>query len=108
MALELFNPSFAVLAAIACPAAYLITGNRSVYPTQRMSESKVSSVRVAEGVEIGAAEQNFTHSYSKWLQKAINLFKKKPKAGNAEAEGNIKESAVENAERSAEKNPPPH
>ncbi|MDR2091291.1 MAG: chloride channel protein [Clostridiales bacterium] len=45
MAFEMFlSPGLAVLATVACPVAYLVTGHRSVYPTQRMSESKIKSI----------------------------------------------------------------
>ncbi|MDR1905617.1 MAG: chloride channel protein [Clostridiales bacterium] len=47
MAFEMFfSPSFAVIAAVACPVAYLVTGHRSVYPTQLMRESKIESIRL--------------------------------------------------------------
>ncbi|MDR1940115.1 MAG: chloride channel protein [Clostridiales bacterium] len=45
MAFEMFaSPSLALMAAIACPVAYLVTGHRSVYPTQMLRESKISSI----------------------------------------------------------------
>jgi H+/Cl- antiporter ClcA len=76
LALELFSPSFALMAVIACTVSYLITGNRSVYPTQRITESKISSVKLSGESEIAFAEENSSLKYSKWLQRALNLFKK--------------------------------
>ncbi|MDR3263465.1 MAG: chloride channel protein [Clostridiales bacterium] len=75
MALEMFfNPSFALLAAVACPVAYLIAGHRSVYPTQLMNESKIAGI----WIDSTTAEQpSERFVYSKWLGKVIEFFKKK-------------------------------
>ncbi len=52
MSVELFGPKIAPYAAIACIVSYLITGHRSVYPSQIVVRSKSSSVYVESGKEI--------------------------------------------------------
>jgi len=49
MAMEMFGTDVAPFAAIACVAAYLMVGHRSVYPSQVLATAKTASVRVREG-----------------------------------------------------------
>jgi H+/Cl- antiporter ClcA len=52
MAIELFGPEIAPYAAVACIISFLMTGHRSVYPSQVLSLSKSSSLKVAKGSEM--------------------------------------------------------
>jgi H+/Cl- antiporter ClcA len=52
MAIELFGPQIAPYAAVACVISFLMTGHRSVYPSQVLSLSKSSSLTVAKGSEM--------------------------------------------------------
>ncbi len=52
MAVELFGPAVAPYAAIACVISFLMTGHRSVYPSQVLSTSKSSSLYIKEGCEM--------------------------------------------------------
>lgn len=52
MAVELFGPAIAPYATLACVVSFLITGHRSVYPSQILSISKSPSLRVELGREI--------------------------------------------------------
>jgi len=49
MAMELFGPKIAPYAAVACVVSFLISGHRSVYPSQVLSIRKSSSVIVETG-----------------------------------------------------------
>lgn len=49
MSVELFGPQIAPYASIVCIISYLITGHRSVYPSQILLRSKSSSVIVEPG-----------------------------------------------------------
>ncbi len=68
MAAELFGPQVASYAAIACVMSFLITGHRSVYPSQVLAVTKSPSIRVSEGltmeqilnVEINARAKGLT------------------------------------------------
>lgn len=56
MAIELFGPEIAPYAAVACIISFLITGHRSVYPSQILSLSKSSSLVVPKGSEMREAK----------------------------------------------------
>jgi len=49
MAIELFGASIAPYAAISCVISFLMTGHRSVYPSQVLSMQKSSSIAVKKG-----------------------------------------------------------
>jgi H+/Cl- antiporter ClcA len=52
MGLELFGPSIASYAAISCVISFLMTGHRSIYPSQILSMKKIGSVDVGLGDEM--------------------------------------------------------
>lgn len=56
MAMELFGPQVAPYAAVSCVISFLMTGHRSVYPSQILSVSKSSSLTVKHGQEMGNIE----------------------------------------------------
>ncbi len=59
MALELFGPSLGPYAAVACVVAFLMTGHRSVYPSQVLAVSKSTSIDVEVGKEIENVETDY-------------------------------------------------
>jgi H+/Cl- antiporter ClcA len=52
MGLELFGPEVASYAAISCVLSFLMTGHRSIYPSQILSTKKSGSVEVELGDEM--------------------------------------------------------
>jgi H+/Cl- antiporter ClcA len=70
MAAELFGSELASYAAIACVISFLITGHRSVYPSQVLAVAKSPSIKVSEGltmeqivnVEISTRKKGLTGS----------------------------------------------
>jgi H+/Cl- antiporter ClcA len=56
MAIELFGPAIAPYAAVACIISFLMTGHRSVYPSQILSLAKPSSLAVSKGSEMRDAK----------------------------------------------------
>lgn len=52
MAVEFFGPAIGPYAAIACIISYLMTGHRSVYPSQVLATAKSSSILVTKGAEM--------------------------------------------------------
>jgi hypothetical protein len=56
MAIELFGPAIAPYAAVACIISFLMTGHRSVYPSQILSLAKSSSLSVSKGSEMRDAK----------------------------------------------------
>jgi len=59
MAMELFGPEIAAYAAVSCVISFLMTGHRSVYPSQVLGMSKSPSLAVAPGAEISAVSVEF-------------------------------------------------
>ena len=59
MAVEIFGPSVAPYACIACVISFLMTGHRSVYPSQIISMKKSRSINVEVGKEIGSARAKY-------------------------------------------------
>jgi H+/Cl- antiporter ClcA len=53
MAVELFGPQIGPYAAISCIISFLMTGHRSVYPSQMIATAKSSSIVVSKGKEVG-------------------------------------------------------
>ena len=52
MAVELFGPEVAPYAAVACVISFLMTGHRSVYPSQVLAVTKSASLVAAHGKEM--------------------------------------------------------
>jgi lysyl-tRNA synthetase class II len=56
MSIAMFGPDIAPYAAVACGISFLMTGHRSVYPSQILSMSKSSSPIAEKGKNISRAE----------------------------------------------------
>jgi H+/Cl- antiporter ClcA len=77
MAVELFGPALAPYAAVACVISFLMTGHRSVYPSQILSMSKSSSISVEQGhemsdmggVNIAVRSKSITGAIAKGMEK---------------------------------------
>jgi H+/Cl- antiporter ClcA len=59
MALEMFGPTIGPYAAVACVISFLMTGHRSVYPSQVLAMSKSPSIRVGLGAQVEAVDAEF-------------------------------------------------
>jgi len=59
LAVELFGPEVAPYAAVACVASFLMTGHRSVYPSQVLAMKKSSSIDVEMGIEVEEIKAKF-------------------------------------------------
>lgn len=53
MAMELFGPAIAPYAAVACMVSFLISGYRSIYPSQILGIQKSASLSAPTGVPVG-------------------------------------------------------
>ncbi len=58
MAIELFGPAIAPYAAISCVISFLITGHRSVYPSQILAIKKSKYIDIEIGKEIDEVKPN--------------------------------------------------
>jgi H+/Cl- antiporter ClcA len=59
MAVELFGPQIAPYAAVACVISFLMTGHRSVYPSQILSVTKSPSFELEIGDSIDSTQVHF-------------------------------------------------
>lgn len=71
MAIELFGPAIAPYASVACVISFLMTGHRSVYPSQVLSLAKSSSLTVAKGSEMRDAGNVEFHPRQKSVSSGI-------------------------------------
>lgn len=83
MSVELFGPKLAPYAAVACVISYLMTGHRSVYPSQILAAVKSSSIDVQLGGEIHTInarykprEQVFGSAIAKFMSKTAAVFRR--------------------------------
>jgi H+/Cl- antiporter ClcA len=75
MAMELFGPALAPYATVACVISFLMTGHRSVYPSQVLSVHKSGSLRVELGQEIEAVQAHFAPRENGLVTRALALFR---------------------------------
>ena len=75
MALELFGPSVAPYAAISCVISFLMTGHRSIYPSQILSMKKTSNVEVNVGTEMHDIETSISSKAKHRLYRPWKFFK---------------------------------
>lgn len=61
LAVELFGPAIAPYAAIACVISFILTGHRSVYPSQLFSVRKSSSFSMELGKELEHLKIEYSH-----------------------------------------------
>ena len=76
MAIEMFGPSLAPYATIACIISFLITGHRSVYPSQILSIKKSESLQVEIGKELELVEATYTGEHKKLLSVILQALKR--------------------------------
>jgi len=83
MAVEIFGPTVAPYAAVACVISFLMTGHRSIYPSQVLSMVKSSSLMVEMGKEMrdthGVSFEPRDMSIAGGISKGIDRVKKKKK-----------------------------
>ena len=75
MGLELFGPAVAPYAAIACVISFLMTGHRSIYPSQILSMKKTASVQVNMGEEMHEVEASISPKARHRLYRPWKFFK---------------------------------
>jgi H+/Cl- antiporter ClcA len=79
LAVELFGVKIAPYAAVACIISYLMTGHRSVYPSQVLAISKTSSIKVETGSQIEKVKKTISpreKTITDFMMKIIKKIKK--------------------------------
>jgi hypothetical protein len=56
ISIELFGPAVAPYAAVACVVSYVMSGHRSIYPSQVLATEKSRSIQVQIGKEVSKGE----------------------------------------------------
>ncbi|MFH1710464.1 MAG: chloride channel protein [bacterium] len=75
MAVELFGPQVASYAAVACVISFLMTGHRSVYPSQILSMTKSASLNAEIGKNIEEAHSAFNKREKGLIMRVWRLIK---------------------------------
>ncbi|MBE9528528.1 MAG: chloride channel protein [Proteobacteria bacterium] len=73
LAVELFGPEVAPYAAIACVISFIMTGHRSVYPSQILSMKKSASINVSLGQEMQSIRPTVEYREKSVLSTARNI-----------------------------------
>ena len=76
MAVELFGPAIAPYATLACVISFLITGHRSVYPSQVLSISKSPLLHVELGSEIEEIQTTLHLREKGFVSRTLRLIKR--------------------------------
>ena len=76
MAIEMFGPTIAPYASVACVISFLMTGHRSVYPSQVLQVSKSASIHVQIGGEIQDIEATYEPRESTLIGMARAIYQK--------------------------------
>jgi H+/Cl- antiporter ClcA len=75
LSLELFGPEIAPYAAIACVISFLMTGHRSVHPTQVLAVRKSASIQVEIGNELKNVRAEFQPRSKSVIGAGLRLLK---------------------------------
>ena len=75
MAIEFFGPKIAPYATVACVISFLMTGHRSVYPSQILAVKKSPTVQVELGKEMEEVELKVAPERSKIIRTMLRLGK---------------------------------
>ncbi len=73
MSVELFGPAVAPYATVACVISFLMTGHRSVYPSQVLSVKKSQSIQVELGQEMENIKASYELREAGLIRRVINL-----------------------------------
>jgi H+/Cl- antiporter ClcA len=77
MSVELFGPKLAPYATVACIISFLMTGHRSVYPSQILATRKSDSIDVEIGKEIESVKARYKPRKKTLISLAKKILKKK-------------------------------
>ena len=102
LAVELFGTEVAPYAAVACVISFIMTGHRSIYPSQILSMKKSSSIQVEIGKEMETIRPVYQHRDRSVIATARNLMgvlreKGRKKKGDSDDNGAV--STVEPVEK---------
>jgi len=73
---EMFGPAVGPYAAVACVVSYLMTGHRSVYPSQLLAVKKSSSIDIELGKEMDNVHASYLYRNKTIIGMLLNLWKR--------------------------------
>ena len=76
MSVELFGPAVAPYATVACVISFLMTGHRSVYPSQVLSISKSPSLQVELGKELESVQTTYLAKDAGVISRVLKFIKR--------------------------------
>ncbi len=77
MALEMFGPALGPYATVACVVSFLMTGHRSVYPSQVLAMAKSPSLRAELGREIDEAATEIRPTAVTWAARVRHSLRRR-------------------------------
>ena len=89
MAVELFGPKIAPYAAVACVVSFLMTGHRSVYPSQVFAISKTKSIEIQIGKEEEKIRTSFKLREKSFMGIGLSVIRKIKSLFVKEGENNL-------------------
>ena len=76
LSIELFGSGIAPYATVACVVSFLMTGYRSIFPSQVLSSSKTQSIRFNQGQEIEHYKTQYNYKTRKIMASGRHIAKK--------------------------------
>ncbi len=81
MALEMFGPALGPYATVACVVSFLMTGHRSVYPSQVLAMAKSPSLRAELGREIQGITTEVRPTGVRWAARVRHALRRRRRSG---------------------------
>ncbi len=85
MAIELFGRTIAPYASVVCVISFLMTGHRSVYPSQILSVRKSSSIEVQVGKEVEELEPSYRPRKKSLISIGLTIARKRKQGRSRKA-----------------------
>jgi len=78
LCMELFGTQIAPYATVACVISFMVSGHRSIYPSQILAINKTRKAQVEIGKELEALEENYEAGGSRnYILNALQLINKR-------------------------------
>lgn len=79
LSVEMFGPKIAPYATVACVISFMITGHKSIYPSQVLAMNKTRETEVEIGKELEVLEENYQGPSKNYILRALKFINKRIK-----------------------------
>jgi len=79
LSVEMFGPKIAPYATVACVISFMITGHKSIYPSQVLAMNKTREAEVEIGKELEALEENYHGPSKNYILRAVKYINRRIK-----------------------------